>query len=243
MKTSLFLIIVLISGALAGTVHGAVNFAIVEPYLDQAIGIENQNLFASGEEKDTPEFWVEYEGYRVWQKSGQILAGAILGTSVGALFGIVFALSRNVLPGNNDVKKALVLAGIMWFTMFLIPFLKYPANPPTVGDPETVVLRSILYLSFIAISGFGAVAFYKLSKKFKNDIKLAPLLTYGIFITIVFFLMPENPDEITAPMDLVNEFRVMSFLGVTSFWVSLGVIFGFFWNRFTPHKETTQSYN
>ena len=243
MKTFLFLIIVLSSGAFAGFIHGTVNFAIVEPYLDQAIGIENQNLFASGEEKDTPEFWVEYEGYRVWQKSGQILAGVVLGTSVGALFGLVFALSRNSLPGNNDVKKALVLAGIMWFTMFLIPFLKYPANPPTVGDPETVVLRSILYLSFITISGFGAFASYKLSQKFQNNRKLVALIGYGIFISVVFFTMPENPDEITAPMDLVNEFRVMSFLGVTSFWVSIGVILGFFWNRFSPNKETTQSYN
>ena len=243
MKAFLFIVIVLISGAFAGFIHGTVNFAIVEPYLDQAIGIENQNLFASGEEKDTPEFWVEYEGYRVWQKSGQILAGVILGTSVGALFGIVFALTRNSLPGNNNVKKALVLAGIMWFTMFLIPFLKYPANPPTVGDAETVVLRSILYLSFIAISGFGAVGFYKLSKKFQNNKKLVALIGYGVFISAVFFAMPENPDEITAPMDLVNEFRIMSFLGVSSFWISIGVILGFFWNRFSPHKETTQSYN
>ena len=243
MKTFLFIVIVLISGAFAGLIHGTVNFAIVEPYLDQAIGIENQNLFATGEEKDTPEFWVEYEGYRIWQKSGQILAGVILGTSIGALFGIVFALSRNSLPGNNDVKKALVLAGIMWFTMFVIPFLKYPANPPTVGDPETVVLRSILYLSFITISGFGAVGFYKLSQKFQSKRKLVAIIGYSIFISVVFFVMPENPDEITAPMDLVNEFRIMSFLGVTSFWISIGVILGFFWNRFSPHKETTKSYN
>jgi len=243
MKTFLFIVIVLISGAFAGLIHGTVNFAIVEPYLDQAIGIENQNLFLSGEEKDTPEFWVEYEGYRVWQKSGQILAGVILGTSIGALFGIVFALSRNSLPGNNDLKKALVLAGVMWFTMFVIPFLKYPANPPTVGDPETVVLRSILYLSFIAISGFGAVGFYKLSQKFKNSRKLAALIGYGIFISVVFVAMPENPDEITAPMDLVNDFRIASFLGVTSFWISIGLILGFFWNRYSPHKETTQHYN
>ena len=243
MKTFLFIVIVLISGAFAGLIHGTVNFAIVEPYLDQAIGIENQNLFATGEEKDTPEFWVEYEGYRIWQKSGQILAGVILGTSIGALFGIVFALSRNSLPGNNDVKKALVLAGVMWFTMFVIPFLKYPANPPTVGDPETVVLRSILYLSFITISGFGAVGFYKLSQKYQSKRKLVAIIGYSIFISVVFFVMPENPDEITAPMDLVNEFRIMSFLGVTSFWISIGVILGFFWNRFSPHKETTKSYN
>ena len=162
MKTSLFIIIVLLSGAFAGLIHGTVNFAIVEPYLDQAIGIENQNLFASGEEEDTTEFWVEYEGYRTWQKSGQILAGMILGISVGALFGIVFALSRNALPGNNDVKKSLILAGVMWLTLYIIPFLKYPANPPTVGDGETVVLRAILYLSFIAISGFAAIGFYQL---------------------------------------------------------------------------------
>ena len=243
MKTSYFIIVVLISGALAGLIHGTVNFAIVEPYLDQAIGIENQNLFESGEEEDTPEFWVEYEGYRVWQKSGQILAGVILGTSIGALFGIVFALSRNSLPGNHDVKKALVLSGIMWVTMYLIPFLKYPANPPTVGDSETVVLRAILYLSFIAISGFGALGFYKLSQKFQNKKKLVALVGYGVFISVVFFTMPENPDEITAPMNLVNEFRIMSILGVTSFWASIGIILGFFWNRFNLHTETTSSYN
>ena len=40
-------------GALAGAIHGTVNFAIVEPYLDEAIGIENQNLFDSGQKEDT----------------------------------------------------------------------------------------------------------------------------------------------------------------------------------------------
>ena len=70
MRTLLFIFIILISGATAGLIHGTVNFAIVEPYLDQAIGIENRNLFESGEAEDTPEFWVEYEGYRMWQNSG-----------------------------------------------------------------------------------------------------------------------------------------------------------------------------
>jgi predicted cobalt transporter CbtA len=239
-KTFLFIILVLLSGAFAGLILGVVNFAIVEPYLDQATGIENQNLFASGDEEDTPQFWVEYDAYRDWQKSGLILAGVILGVSMGSLFGIVFALSRNSLPGNNDVKKSVILAGIMWFTLFFIPFLKYPANPPTVGEGDTVVLRSMLYLSFIAISGIGAVSFYHISKKLKGNKKFAVLIGYVIFITVAFLAMPENPDEITAPMSLVNEFRLMSILGISSYWISVGIILGLFWHRFEPHKKTTE---
>ena len=232
MKGYIFILIVLISGSLAGAIHGTVNFTIVEPYLDQAIGIENQNLFASGEEEDNPQFWAEYESYRIWQKSGQVLAGIILGIAMGSLFGIVFALSRNSLPGKNDVTKSLILAGLMWLTIYIIPFLKYPANPPTVGDGETVMLRAILYVSFIALSGIGVVIFYKLSRKLQNNKKYFGLFGYVIFITILFFVMPENPDEITAPMNLVNEFRLMSVLGVSSFWLSVGLILGLFWKKF-----------
>ncbi len=237
MKTPLFIAIVLLAGCFAGTIHGLANLAIVEPYLDEAIGIENQNLFASGEEEDTPQFQVEYESYRIWQKGGQVLAGAILGTSVGALFGIVFAYSRKVLPGEHHVKKALVLSGIMWFTIYFIPFLKYPANPPTVGDAETVVLRAVLYLSFIAISGFGAVGFYQLYKRLQKRKKIAAFIGYAAFISAMFIAMPANPDEVTAPMDLVNGFRVMSVLAVSIFWISLGIILGLFWEKLQPDKS------
>jgi predicted cobalt transporter CbtA len=237
MKTSLFLIIVLISGALAGLVHGSSNLVLVEPYLDKAIGIENQKLFASGEEEDTMDFWVEYQGYRDWQKGGQILAGVILGTSIGSLFGIVYALSRNSIPGNNDVKRALILSGIMWATLFFIPFLKYPANPPTVGESETVVLRQTLYLSFIAISGFSSLGFYKLSKKFEGKKKLIGLFGYVIFMIFAFIVMPDNPDKISAPMDLVNGFRIMSVLATSTFWITVGLFLGYLWNRFQPNKE------
>jgi len=231
MNAGYFIAIVLISGFVAGTIHGAVNLAIVEPYLDEAIGIENQNLFASGESEDTPKFWVEYNSYRDWQKSGQLLAGGILGMSIGALFGIVFAYSRNSLPEGHTVKKTFVLAAIMWFTIFLIPFLKYPANPPTVGDADTVVLRGILYLSFIAISGFSAVGFSRLYKKLENKKYLA-FVGYAVFITSVFFIMPPSPDEVTAPMDLVNGFRIMSVMAVTTFWIAEAIILGLLWQKY-----------
>jgi len=243
MKTIIFLAIVLVSGALSGTVHGIVNLAIVEPYLDEAIGIENRNLFASGEEEDTPQFWVEYDAYRDWQKGGQVLAGTILGTSIGSLFGIVYALSRNSLKGKNDLQKTLVLAGIMWLTIYFIPFLKYPANPPTVGDGETVVLRAILYLSFIAISGLGAVGFYQLSKKIKFKSRIIPVVGYGVFMVIAFVLMPANPDKVNAPMDLVNGFRTMSVVAVSVFWVSIAVILGGLWHKFRPDFQTSMAKN
>jgi len=110
MKTFLFIIIVIVSGAAAGIVQGGMNLIFVEPSLDQAIGIENQHLFAKGEAKDDSEFWIKYDGYRTWQKSGQVLAGAILGASIGSLFGIVFALSKNSLPGKTIIQKSLILA-------------------------------------------------------------------------------------------------------------------------------------
>ena len=239
LKTGLFVVIVLVSGSFAGLIYGGLNLALVEPFLDEATNIENQNLFESGEESDTSEFWVEYYSYRGWQKGGQVLAATIFGASIGSLFGIVFAYSRKSLPSENHLRKTLVLAGIMWLVLFTIPFLKYPANPPTVGDGETVVLRGILYLSFIAISGFSALGFYQIYKRLKSDRKIFAFVGYGIFISAVFFLMPENPDEITASADLVNGFRIFSFLSTSVFWLSLALILGAFWEKLKPqiHSE------
>jgi len=240
MKTGLFIIIVLISGCFAGLIHGGINLVIVEPYLDQAIEIENQTLFATGVEEDTSAFWVEYNSYRVWQKGGQILAGAILGTSIAALVGIVFLFVRNTLPAGNNVKKTLVLSGLMWFTIFVIPFLKYPANPPTVGESDTVLIRGILFVSFIAISGFGAVAFYQIYKKLQNR-KILAFVGYAVFISVAFFLMPENPDKITAPIELVDGFRSASFVAVSVYWLTLGLILGGFVEKLQERLNLTRS--
>ena len=241
MKTFLFICIVLVSGFAAGIAHGLVNLAIVEPYLDQAIGIENMGKFQSGQEHDTPQFWENFNTYRIWQKQGEILAGGILGLSTGALFGVVFAYSRNVLPGSNHIKKALVLAGIMWFTIFFIPFLKYPANPPTVGDPNTIVLRSSLYIAIIVLSGLGALGFSRIYKRMQKSMKrlLVPI-GFTVYISTIFVLLPSNPDVITAPMDLVNGFRIVSALTVTMTWIINAVILGYLWQKFQPHVEKDQ---
>ncbi|MEM3065409.1 MAG: CbtA family protein [Candidatus Nitrosotenuis sp.] len=237
MKAYLFILIVLFSGFSAGIVYGFINFVTTEPFLDSAIELENRAKFQAGEEKDTPEFRAEYDAYRYWQKSGMVLAGGIYGLATGSLFGIVYAYSRKALSGKHEVQKALVLAGLMWFTVFMIPFLKYPANPPTVGDPNTVIYRAILYLSFIAISGLGALAFYQVYKKASKNKKILAFAGYAIFISIAFVLMPQNPDKISAPMDLVNGFRAMSATGVTIYWIINAVILGALWQRFQARHE------
>lgn len=232
MKTLSFILIVLVSGAVAGLVHGAVNLAIVEPYLDEAINIENQSLFVSGEAEDTAEFWSSHESYRYWQKGGQVLAGVVLGMAMGSLFGIVFALSRHVLPGNGDVKRALVLAGIMWLVIFFIPFLKYPANPPATGDVGTADLRIMLYVLFVAISGFGAAGFYRIGKRTKRWSVAAG--GYAALMVAAFVAMPANPDGVSAPASMIDGFRAASVLGVSSFWATVPLVLGTLWKRFRP---------
>ncbi len=240
MKISLFIAIIVLSGALAGVSLGLVNLVIVEPYLDTAIGIENQNLFASGEEEDTPEFWANYYSYRVWQKGGQLLAGAILGTSLGTLFGIVFAYSKNSLPGKSMIKKALVLSLVMWATLYVIPFAKYPANPPTVGDPETIILRQSLYLAFMAISGLGALGFYQVYKKVNK--KAIAFAGYGMMMAAIFFVMPPNPDPVQIDSGLLMGFRVTSMIGMSVFWGVVAIILGALWQKTNPDRTSQAKY-
>lgn len=54
---------------------------------------------------------------------------------------------------------------------------------------------------------------------------------------VAFIVMPDNPDEITAPMNLVNEFRFVSILGVSSFWITVGILLGLFWKKFDSQKQ------
>jgi predicted cobalt transporter CbtA len=243
MKTITFIAITLLAGAIAGTILGILNQGIVEPYIEQAIALENEKaIVEEGEIIDT----VEFNNYRLWQRGGEIAAGTILGTSIAALFGIVFAYSRKSIPGSNNKKKALILAGIMWFVLFLVPALKYPANPPAVGDPETIYYRQTLYLAYLAISGFTALGVAFMYRKMKEAITShkdssmlieLPAVIYAVIMITAFLAMPPNPDAINAPMDLVTGFRIASAITMSVFWGLLGTILGAFWDKTKPHEK------
>ncbi len=225
------------AGAIAGTALSTLNLGIVEPYLERAIALENQNAAMNGEMLNP----IEFDNYRLWQKGGEIAAGTILGTSYGALFGIVFAYGRKSIPGSTEIKKALILAGVMLLVLYIVPALKYPANPPSVGDPETISYRQSLYIPFVAISGFSALGlaflYRKLGKANKNEAKkiLIPAI-YGAIMIVAYAAMPPNPDAITAPMDLVTGFRIASGFTMSVFWGLLGFLLGAFWDKLKPHE-------
>jgi len=234
LKTITFIAITLIAGAISGTLLAILNLGIVEPYIDEAINLENQNAIAQGEVINPQEF----NDYRLWQKSGEIVAGTILGVSLGALFGVVFALTRNSIPGSNDKKKALILAGVMLLIIYIVPALKYPANPPAVGDPETIYYRESLYIILLTVSSFSALGLAFLYRKLgdkKGKQILVPVIYIGI-IAAAFMILPPNPDEITAPMDLVIGFRIASGLTMSAFWGLLGLILGALWDKTRPHE-------
>src|SRR5215218_1806081 len=235
MKTLTFIAITLFSGAIAGAILGIINQSIVEPFIEQAIDIENQNAIAAGELFNPS----EYTAYRIWQRGGEIVAGTVLGLSIGSLFGIVFAYARSSVPGSNNKKKGLIVAGIMWFALFLMPVLKYPANPPAVGDPETIYYRQFLYLTFLAISGFSALGLAFLYRKmgFLHTKKAIIPVAYAAIMAGAYLAMPANPDPLNAPMDLVIGFRITSAITISLFWGLLGVIFGAFWDKLKPHES------
>lgn len=234
MRILLFLAITTLSGAIAGTILGIINLGLVEPYIDQAIGLEIQNSISSGGNVDL----AEVADYRLWQKGGEIIAGSVYGISLGALFGIIFAYARNALPGDNNKKKALFLAGILWFVLYFVVALKYPANPPAVGDPETIYYREALYVAFITISGFTALGLALLWNRVKINSKkiVFPLVYAGIMIA-AYMTMPANPDSIGISTELVQSFRVWTAITVGIFWGLLGIIFGSLWDKLVRPEE------
>jgi predicted cobalt transporter CbtA len=234
MKAITFIAITLLAGAIAGTILGAINQVVVEPYVDHAIELEMRNTAQSGQVINPAEF----AAYRFWQKGGEIIAGTILGLSIGSLYGIVFAYTRGSISGTNNKKKALIVASIMWFVLFLMPALKYPPNPPAVGNPETIYYRQSLYVAFLAISGFSALGLTFLYRKMasSNTKKAIIPSAYAAIMAGAYLAMPANPDPINAPIDLVIGFRITSAITISVFWALLGIIFGTFWDKLNPDE-------
>ena len=148
-------------GLIVGIVAGLLAFGYAKTFGEPAVAVaiqledkhadEAQEAAIKAGQTPAPE---EAEMFsRDIQTGVGLLTGVVgLGAGIGAAFGVMFAFAYGRL-GALGVKSTAALVGLMGFvTVYVAPALKYPANPPTVGAPETIKMRTGLYFLMIALS-------------------------------------------------------------------------------------------
>ena len=226
----------LVRGMLVGLLAGLLAFAFArfvgEPEVERAIAFETRMDQAKGQ---SPEPEMVSRGV---QKSLGLLTGVVVyGTAIGGLFGLVFAFAYGRMGITHPRTLSAVLAAIGFVTIVLIPTLKYPANPPSVGSPETIGVRTAAFFLLIVVSIAAMVlalqARRSLSTRF-GDWNIS-LLAAGLFLLITSVVCYALPivDEVPAgfPVTLMWRFRIAA-LGVQAvMWATLGILFGWLTER------------
>jgi hypothetical protein len=202
-----------------------VALAIGEPHVDRAIAFEERAAAAApGHEPEAAP--VSRDG----QRAGLLLATALYGLGVGGLFALVYAGARGRLGPRHGGELAAWLAGVLFVAVVLVPFLKYPANPPAVGNPETIGERTILYLVMVAISLLSLVAAARVAGLFPSrPAWTRPAAAVGSFVAVVavaFVVLPgfaEAPPGF--PANVLWDFRVAALGTQVALWGTLGGVF------------------
>ncbi len=221
----------LLVGLLAGLVAGVFAFTFGEPRVQDAIDIEEA---ASAQASLTPVLgdisdWVVS---RPEQRAGLFLGTMLYGAGVGAMFTLAFALVRGRGTARDDWQLSTRLAFGLFAALVLVPFLKYPANPPAVGDPETIGERTWLYLAMLATGLLSLVAAARVMWSVRDDapVWLRPVAGIGAFVVLSGFVALVLPDvnEVPAefPAPLLWEFRLSSLGTQAVLWTTLGVGYG-----------------
>jgi len=226
----------IIAGVAAGLLVALFHFVITEPVIEQAVNLEEQRKAAEGMEE------MEVVSRPV-QQAGLFLGFFVYGLIWALLFGVVYTLAQRILPGATPGRRGLALALVGYWCLGLAPFLKYPANPPGVGDAESITLRQTLYLTFLVISvlsGILAVAAYHYLDRQRSPMWQRVAIPMAILVVVVGLagvLLPPNPDAVEIPMNLLDEFRVRSLVGLTLFWALLGSGFALLIRRSTASGQ------
>src|SRR5262245_44658932 len=126
----------MLAGCLAGITAMLFALAFGEPQLELAIGFES--LTAHHAEP-------ELISRTVQRGIGLLTACVATGIALGGILALVFAaMHRRTGPADPRVLTAW-LAAAGFLAVVLVPQLKYPANPPSIGEAATIGLRTALY--------------------------------------------------------------------------------------------------
>jgi predicted cobalt transporter CbtA len=230
----------LLRGMLAGVLAGLLCFGFLkifgEPPVDRAIAFETQLDEAHAHGPAMPGMAMPTEPELV---SRAVQAGIGLFTGVviysaafGGLFALAFALAYGRIADFGPRATSALLAAVGIVAVYIIPTLKYPANPPSVGDAETIGMRTALYFGMIAISLAAMVVAGMLRARLQprhgqwNAVLISGAI-YLIIVVVVGAALPsidEVPDQF--PAVVLWQFRIAGLGAQLILWATLGLVFG-----------------
>lgn len=231
----------LIAGVIAGLAAAVFAFFVGEPQVAAAIAFEEAQAagHSHGEEVMVSR--------GVQRTLGLLTAHLGVGLALGGLFSIVFAVVYGRLGAQGVRTYSALLAGAAFVAVSLVPFLKYPGNPPAVGQTGTVGSRTELYFVFLLLSvitaGLAVAAARSFADRFGGwTAGGIGIVGYSAVMTACGLLLPtvnEVPDDF--PATLLWDFRLASLGGLAVLWLVLGAAFGTLVHRAlapTPSEAT-----
>ncbi|HEX6443330.1 MAG TPA: CbtA family protein [Stellaceae bacterium] len=226
----------LVRGMLAGLFAGLAAFAFAwafgEPQINMALGFEHHLQHMAGQPHEP-----ELVSRPVQSTVGLLTGIVVYGCALGGLFALVFAYCYGRIGALSPRATAALLATAGFIALILAPQLKYPANPPAVGDPETIGVRTALHFTMLGLSVISAVAAAstgrQLARRFSAwNAAIAAAAAYALVAAAAMLILP-SVNEVPAgfPATALWNFRLAS-LGVEAvLWAVLGLTFGAFADR------------
>lgn len=232
----------LVRGMLAGLAAAALALVVAwlygEPQVGHAIAVEEARAHAEHTGHDP-----EVVGRTVQKTAGLITAMAVYGTALGGLFSIAFAFASGRLGrlGTRATAALVALAGFV--AIELVPFLKYPATPPAVGNPTTIGSRTALYFCMMALGVLATTAAVIVCRRLVPRLGAWNAITvtavgYAVLLAVVYRLTPK-PEAVPEhfPATVLWDFRLAS-LGVQLvLWSTIGLLFGYLTERSVARRR------
>lgn len=233
----------LLRGMLIGIVAGLIAFVFAytfgEPLVDHAIAFEEQQAAAANEAPE-PELVTRGEQATIGLLTGLVGYGA----AVGGLFSLVFAFAYGRVGALGARATSALLALAAFVAVVLVPQMKYPANPPAVGSPETIGIRTGLFFIMLVLSLAAMAAAVALARRLWAshggwNAALIAGAAFLVFIAIVQLAMPpinEVPENFSA--DVLWRFRITSVGIHVILWTVIGLAFGVFAEKRVGHPSS-----
>ncbi|MFI8438170.1 CbtA family protein [Streptomyces sp. NPDC079020] len=219
----------LVRGMLAGLIAGAVALVVAyflgESQVDAAIALEEAHSHDHGGGEELVS--------RTMQATGGLATGILVfGVAIGGIAALVFCYALGRIGGFGPRATAALIAGAALLTVYIVPFLKYPANPPAVGDPGTIGKRTALFFLMVALSVLLAVAAVILGRRLAPRLgnwnaAITAAAGFVLLIGLAYAFLPSfNEVGKDFPASLLWEFRISTLAIQTTLWTVFGLAFG-----------------